>query len=221
MLRRNISFTLSLSRKSFAEIVINSARKEKFHPVRGVPNAENGLITVFQYSEKPNYLPSFPYEVKTCAMKIAIYNSFLFFPARWFSSINLSLFSGEISTFFPYIPAAVFLFQFAKIMNYAAKMITGIKLQSNGTHVELTFKNFWQPLVVPINDITAKQELTFFQQTFEEPYLFPIEIDFTAKHGKYSLLSKQTYYIYGDDHSCVKHGELFRAIVEGRQIELE
>ena len=46
-------------------------------------------------------------------------------------------------------------------------------------------------------------------QTFEEGFMFPIEVANTQK-----------YYIYGRSHEAVKNGEIFRAIINGQAIKL-
>ena len=45
-------------------------------------------------------------------------------------------------------------------------------------------------------------------QTFEEGFLFPIEV------------SNNRYYIYGSGQEAIKNGELFRAVINGQAIKL-
>jgi hypothetical protein len=46
-------------------------------------------------------------------------------------------------------------------------------------------------------------------QTFEEGFLFPIEVGAGSR-----------YYIYGQGQDAIKNGELFRAVVNGQAIKL-
>ena len=46
-------------------------------------------------------------------------------------------------------------------------------------------------------------------QTFEEGFLFPIEVS-----------NNHRYYIYGSGQEAIKNGELFRAVINGQAIKL-
>lgn len=61
---------------------------------------------------------------------------------------------------------------------------------------------------VPVKDIMKKQLEKELVQTFEEGFMFPVEVQ-----GK-------QYYVYGTGQDAVKNGELFRAIINGQAIKL-
>ena len=42
--------------------------------------------------------------------------------------------------------------------------------------------------------------------------MFPITIDYRGKKG--------TYYCYGNGQNAIKNGELFRAVINGKEIEV-
>ena len=59
-----------------------------------------------------------------------------------------------------------------------------------------------------IKDIKKLRHEKSLLTTYEEAYLFPIEIK-----GK-------TWSLHGNGHESVKHGEVFRAILNGQSIKL-
>ena len=64
------------------------------------------------------------------------------------------------------------------------------------------------PFKAKIQDITKLREEKELIQTFEEAYLFPIEVN-----GK-------KWYLHGNGHESIKHGEAFRAIINGQSLKL-
>ena len=61
---------------------------------------------------------------------------------------------------------------------------------------------------VAIKDIKKLKHEKDLLNTFEEAYLFPVEIN-----GK-------KYFLHGNGHESVKNGEVFRAILNGQSIKL-
>lgn len=99
--------------------------------------------------------------------------------------------------------------------------VTCVKLSEDGLKVILEFKNgLKKPIDLEIWRINKKKPENFLNECYTEPFLFPIELDFTDVKGNYSLLAKRTVYLYGDSHNCIKHGEILRAILNSQTIKL-
>jgi len=63
-------------------------------------------------------------------------------------------------------------------------------------------------VVVNIKDIKKLAHEKTLVDTFEESSMFPIQV------------GKATYYIHGQGQECIKHGEVFRAIINGQSIKV-
>ena len=208
----------SINKNKSNEINVKSDEKNYHYPIRGFPKFENGLYTVFKYQPSER-LPLIPYEIKECAMKGFLYTFFLTWGGRVAAS-TLAV-STSVGVFIPWFTAGIFAFQYGRAVNYMLNAITSIKLKENGTHVIFEFKNLRRPLEVEIWRIAKKKEIeVVIQESFAEPYLLPIEINYDDITGIQSLRSRKTFYIYGDSHSCIKDGELLRAIVNSQSIKL-
>ena len=92
-----------------------------------------------------------------------------------------------------------------------AHAITKMELHVDGEHVTLHYK-IGTTQVVKIKNMYKKHHEKELVQTFEEPFLFPVEIG----EGK----SKKTSYFYGNGQEAIKNGEIFRAIINGRSIKI-
>lgn len=86
-----------------------------------------------------------------------------------------------------------------------------VDLHEDGKTVTLTFKT-GGTTTVNIRDITKKQHEKELVQTFEECYLFPIQVN--------SAGASHTYYLYGAGQEAIKNGEIFRAIINGQAIRI-
>ena len=64
------------------------------------------------------------------------------------------------------------------------------------------------PVVAKIKDIKKLEHEKSLVETFEESFLFPIEVNGTK------------YLLHGNGHESIKHGEVFRAILNGQSIKL-
>ena len=82
-----------------------------------------------------------------------------------------------------------------------------MELLECGTKVELKLKNGMSPFTVDINSIYKKRDEKDLVTTFAEPFMFPVEIR-----------GKGTYYFNGHGHRAIRDGELFRAIINGKNI---
>lgn len=182
----------------------------------------NEGYTIFKYepskTDEDGYvkLPQVPYEIKELSLKTLSYTFFLTFIGRLIGA--LKYFSGY--TIYPFIPASVFMYQYSKAILMMTNAVTEIKLINNGTALRLYFKQFRKPVEVKIQDIIKKKEPTFFNECYTEPFLYPIQINRTNKYGKYSLRSHLTVYLYGDSHSCIKNGEILKAVIENSNIDV-
>jgi len=213
------------------EINIPNKQEKFFYPIKGIPEFKNGTFTVYEYtpsaiitdaeglSQKP---PQVPYEIKEHALKGFVYTFFLVWTSRLFSNFSYANFLVKGSySLYPFIPLGVFVYQYSRVLHYMLNAVTAIKLKENGSTVILEFKNFRSPLEVEIWRISKNKEENFFYECYSEPFLFPITIDYSDIKGQYSLLNKKTFYIYGDSNNCIKHGEIFRAILNSQSIKLE
>jgi len=86
-----------------------------------------------------------------------------------------------------------------EIIGYSIKKI---ELHQDGKSVTLT-PNIGDAFEVRISDIKKLENEKTFIETFEESYIFPIDIK-----GK-------KYYLHGQGQESIRHGECFRAIING------
>lgn len=233
-IRRNVSknwiiSTPKLNMSTTNEIKFASTEKPYFYPIKGAPKFESGKYTVFQY-EKPQLesdadgsfikLPQVPYEIKEHALKGFIYTFFLIWGGRLLSNFSNSFLNAWGSSAFPLIPLGVFSYHYLRPVYYMANAVTNIKLNEDGKTVIFEFKNLRSPIEVEIWRISKGREETFLNECYSEPFLFPVNIDYTDIYGEYSLRSKRRFYIYGDSNKCIKDGEIFRAIINSQSIKL-
>ena len=220
-----------LQRANFSvEIRIKTTEVKEFYPIRGIPEFKNGVSSIFEYQQEPvksddkglyQRLPQVPYEIKEYSLKTFIYTFFLTAGGRLFSSFT-PYFNTPYATFYPYIPATIFAYFYGKTMWIMYNSVTSIQLKEDGKTVIFNFKNNLQgPLEVEIFRIMKKKEENFLLECYTEPFLFPIEVDYTDIYGPYSLKNKRTLYLYGDSHKCIKNGEILRAIINSQNIKLK
>ena len=222
--------TLHRFSRSFfsSEIRIQMNETKEFFPIRGLPEFTNGKFTVFEYQQEPvkkdeqgeyQRLPQVPYEIKENALKGVLYTFFLTIAGRLGSNWSLKFITTG-TTVYPFIPATLFTYFYGRSLWYMYNSVTGIHLKEDGKTVILSFKNNLQsPKEVEISRITKKKEENFLNECYTEPFLFPIQVDYTDKYGQYSLRNKRTFYLYGDFHSCINHGEILRAILNSQNVK--
>jgi hypothetical protein len=226
---RNTSLFRGKSLFNFCNVIrIQEKQAKPFYPTKGDLDFKNGVLTVFEYrpeevKKDPAYgtyqrLAQIPYEIKEHALKTFVYTFFLTAFGRLISNSS-KLFLTSQATTFPYIPASVFVFFYTKSLWMMYNSVVGIRLQENGTKVIFEFKDKLRAdLEVDIWRIKKKKDETTILECFTEPTLFPIEVDYTDIYTKYSLRQKKTYYLYFDSQGCIKHGEIFRAILNSQPI---
>ena len=61
-----------------------------------------------------------------------------------------------------------------------------------------------------IKNIRKEKDEKVLVETLAEPFMFPINVK-----------GKGTYYLYGHGQRAIKDGELFRAIINGKSINLD
>lgn len=182
----------------------------------------NGAHKVFEYTEpKPDEtgfvkLPQVPYEIKEHALKGLIYTFFLTILGRLGGIANTNVVAYS---YFPFIPAAVFTYHYLHPLWYMYNSITGIDLLPGGEKLKLYFK-YQASREVKISQVIKKKDENFLVETYTEPFLYPIEINYTEEVGKYSLRSHRKFYLYGDSHNCIKNGEILRAILNNQNIQV-
>ena len=100
------------------------------------------------------------------------------------------------------------------VLNWARRCLTimlstvrKIELHQDGKTVTVT-PRVGSPYAVAIKDIRKLRHEKTLVETYEEAYLFPVEVQ-----GK-------EVFLHGNGHESVKHGELFRAIINGQSIKL-
>ena len=118
----------------------------------------------------------------------------------------------KMNPIFYSIPAGWFSFYWCWMTwKYMGHAITKIELHEDGKNVTCTLKVGTQ-LTWKIKDISKATDEKILVEAFEEPYLFPIDVE----HSK----GKKRYYVYGQGHEPIKHGEIFRAIINGQAIKV-
>jgi hypothetical protein len=193
-----------------------------FMPSRPVEFAEDGKLCIFEYkapvADETGFvkLQQVPYEIKEHALKGFMYTFFLTFFGR---TIGASAFNTTAYTMFPFIPAAVFAYHYSKPLYYMLNSVIKIELLNCGSRVKLHFK-FLPPMEVNINQLIKKKEENFLNETYTEPFLYPVQLNLTEKYSKFSFRSHRLVYLYGDSHEVIKQGEILRAIINNQNISV-
>ena len=170
-----------------------------YTPVRKL-TFNNGRTTIFnQPAVPPSEIKYVPWEVKEATVKnfLGVFGfvilDYLFHPGALVYSIGAFGFG---------------LNWMHKVYQYMGHAITKIDLHEDGKTVSVEFKTGGSA-TLKIKDIMKKADEKELVQTFEEGFMFPIEVSNTQK-----------YYIYGRSHEAVKNGEVFRAIINGQAIKV-
>ena len=169
-----------------------------FMPSRPLEFSENGKLCIFEYKEpKPDEtgfvkLPQVPYEIKEHSLKGFLYTFFLTFFGR---AIGSNYLNPMAYTYFPFVPAAVFTYHYSKALWYMINSVTKVELLNCGSRVKLHFK-FLPAMEVNINQLIKKKEENFLNETYTEPFLYPVQLNLTEKYGKYSFRSHKLVYLY-------------------------
>ena len=157
----------------------------------------NGKFLVFDNKTKGHWKYGAPYEVKETVVKNSIG-----IIAFYFIELHVA--------FMFYMPTAFFTLQMAyRVTNYMSRAVDYMELLECGTKVSVKFKVGGQA-TWNIMDILKVEDEKALVETFDEPYLFPINVQ-----------GKGIYYMYGDGHRAIKDGEIFRAIINGKSIALD
>ena len=169
-----------------------------YSPVRKV-SFSNGRATIFNnQAASPNKLSFVPWEVKETTVK------------NFLGVIGMNILDY---LFHPYgsiymVGTAYFgLNWMYRVYGYLGHAIERIDLLEDGKSVEVAFKTGGH-MTLKIKDIVKKENEKELVQTFEEGFMFPIEV------------GSNRYYIHGSGQEAIKNGEVFRAIINGQAIKL-
>ena len=106
------------------------------------------------------------------------------------------------------LAAAGFAFNWAiKSTRMMTATVRKVELHRDGKTVTVTPRvgTAWDCKVSDVRKLKHEKELV---QTFEESYLFPVEI------------SGKKWFLHGQGQESIKHGEAFRAIINGQPMKL-
>ena len=119
--------------------------------------------------------------------------------------VNMVLPLGPTLTIASAIFAGNYVYTIFNLMNNA---VTKVELHEDGQRVVLTFgRTHGRQETVNIRDISKAQHERSLVETFEESSMFPMNVG-----GK-------TVFLHGPGQEAIKHGEVFRAIVNGQSIK--
>ena len=106
------------------------------------------------------------------------------------------------------IAAASFALNWAyKSMMIMSSTVRKIELHKDGKTVTI-HPRIGSAMDVKISDVQKLKHEKDLVQTFEESYLFPITI------------AGKKYFLHGQGQEAIKHGEAFRAVINGQSIKL-
>jgi hypothetical protein len=165
-------------------------------------------------------LPPIPHEIREHMMKGFIYTFFLTFFGRFLSAYSkINFISLSISPL-SYFGAAVFSYHYLKPIYYMYNSIVKIEVHKDGKKARFHFKNNLKTCMdVDINKIRKVKNENTFLECYNEPFLYEIVLDMSDKFSKYSIKNTKSLFIYGDSHTCIKHGEIFRSIINSKYIK--
>lgn len=196
--RRTTTSMLVGARRLYSTAQYESFDDNIFYtPVRPV-NFSNGRTTVFHQPTSPTEARYVPYEIKETTIKN-------FLGVFGFVIVDYLFMPG--SSLYTYGAITMGLNWLYQVYGYMGNAITRIDLHEDGKTVTVGFKT-GGTTTLKVKDIIKKKHEKELVQTFEEGFLFPIEVG-----------SKQ-YYVYGTGQDAIKNGELFRAIINGQAIKL-
>lgn len=157
-----------------------------------------GTFLVFDNRNTNGWYYGMPYDVKETIVKnsIGIIVTYLI----------------ESGAIFPmlYIPTTFFAINMAyRVSSFMSKAVDHVELLNCGTKVKVQFK-IGGEAIWDIQNIRKGEDEKALVETFSEPYLFPLKVK-----------GKGTYYLYGHGHQAIKDGEIFRAIINGKSIQLD
>ena len=110
-------------------------------------------------------------------------------------------FTGEVA-------AAAFVLNWAyRSFTIMSSTIRKVELHQDGKTVTIT-PRMGSPWDCKISDVAKMEHEKKLVQTFEEAYLYPIEI------------SGKKWFLHGQGQEAIKHGEAFRCIINGQSIKL-
>ena len=168
--------------------------KNPYTPVRPIQYTK-GTYIVFDQPKKT--VLQVPYEIKETGVR----NTIGLIVSEIASYMFLKL--SPLST--------IFVANFAiQVLWRMSKAIMKVELLEGGKKVRMT-KKTGGTFVADINKIQKLRDEALLLATFAEPYLYPIEV--TNDKGRV-----KKYYLYGQGFLPIKNGEVFRAIINGKEL---
>ena len=105
--------------------------------------------------------------------------------------------------FYSEVAAAAFALNWVyKATQMMTSTIRKVELHRDGKTVTIT-PRLGSPWDVKISEVSKLEHEKSLVETFEESYLFPVQI------------SGKKWYLHGQGHEAIKHGEAFRAVING------
>ena len=138
-----------------------------------------------------------PYEIKTLSFKCSMGIGGVWV---WDYMYNFGFYSEIFAGAF----ALNWMYKATMIMT---STIRKVELHRDGKQATITPRigSAWTCKISDVRKLQHEKELI---QTFEESYLFPVQI------------SGKKYYLHGQGQEAIKHGEAFRAVINGQSIKL-
>ena len=110
--------------------------------------------------------------------------------------------------FYSEMAAAAFVLNWAyKSVSIMTATVRKIELHKDGKTVTITPRigSAWDAKISDVQKLKHEKALI---ETFEESYLFPVQI------------AGKKYYLHGQGQEAIKHGEAFRAVINGQSVKL-
>lgn len=143
-----------------------------------------------------------PYEVKELTLK-----HFLAFGCPSLLTCYLPVFFPA-GTFIPIWGTAVVGSWLLSMQNLLGKAVSRMDLLNDGKTVEVTFRMGGSQKYNIVDLYKGREEKTLLE-TWEEPFLFPVNVK-----------GSPAFNFYGKGQEAIKDGELFRAIINGKPIKM-
>ena len=201
-LRRHVqpTFFFSSGAKPTASSASRAASNATYYyPTKELSFPANGRLTVFE-DVHTGSVTNVPYELKEISAKRGI-------------TLFCLVVIDHMMPIPYFLPALAIGGEWVyRIHHLMSNAVTRVDLHSDGRGVTLTLRK-GGTVETSVEKIYKAREEKSLVETFEEPYLFPVEVE--GAEGK-----KSKYYLYGHGHEAIKDGELFRAIINGTPVHV-
>ena len=159
---------------------------------------EGKKFTVFNY-EDCTERKFVPWQVKEASIRGGVYLLTIYMAEMLFTM-------GPLYSAANLLVAGNYTYQ---VWKHMANAVTKVELLDDGKNVNFHFGRFDGSVkTVAIRDIKKLEHEKSLVETWEEQCLFPLQV------------GDKVYYLNGQGHEAVKHGEALRAIINGSSIKL-